>query len=192
MSIAPPPFTLRQLQYVVAIADALNFRKAAQACSVSQPSLSAQLAELEAAVGLRLFERDRRGVLPTVAGQVFVERARRLLVDAAELVTLSRGLTDPLSGVLRLGIIPTISPYLLPAVTPALRRAYPRLVPRWSEDKTSALLSALEAGTLDAVVLALEAELGEVEREVLAVDPFVLATRKDDPLGARRGPAARA
>jgi LysR family hydrogen peroxide-inducible transcriptional activator len=191
MNLAPHPFTLRQLQYVVAVADTLSFRKAAEQCHVSQPSLSAQLAQVEEAVGLRLFERDRRRVLPTVAGLAFLERARALLVDVDDLVEVTRRLGDPLTGPLRLGIIPTISPYLLPSVTPALRKAFPRLTAVWTEDKTGVLLEALERGTLDAVLLALEAELGDVEREVLAVDPFVLATRKDDPLGQRAGPVER-
>src|SRR5262245_57034486 len=119
--LAPHPFSLRQLQYAVAVADSLSFRKAAERCHVSQPSLSAQLAQLEDALGVRLFERDRRGVLATAAGQELVERARRALVAADDLVAAARRAGDPLAGTLRIGVIPTISPYLLPAATPALR-----------------------------------------------------------------------
>jgi LysR family hydrogen peroxide-inducible transcriptional activator len=190
MKLAPHPFTLRQLQYVVAVADALSFRKAAEACRVAQPSLSAQLAQVEAALGVRLFERDRRRVLVTSAGRAFVERARRLLVDADDLVDEARRASDPLAGTLRLGVIPTISPYLLPAVAPALRAAFPALTLVWVEDKTSVLARSLEAGQLDGALLALEAELGEVEHEVIAKDPFVLATPLGHPLGKRRSPAA--
>jgi LysR family hydrogen peroxide-inducible transcriptional activator len=191
-SLAPHPFSLRQLQYAVAVAESLSFRKAAEACHVSQPSLSAQLAQLEATLGVRLFERDRRRVLVTAAGKEVVERARRVLREADELVTAARLVGDPLAGTLRIGVIPTISPYLLPSATPALRSAYPRLATVWVEDKTETLIHSLDAGTLDAALLALEAEIGDVEHEVLANDPFVLATRPDDPLGTKRAPAKAA
>ncbi len=189
MNLAPHPFTLRQLQYVVAVADALSFRRAAERCHVSQPSLSAQLAQLEEVLGVRLFERDRRRVLLTTAGKELVERARRLLVDADALVEAARRASDPLSGTLRLGVIPTVSPYLLPAVTPALRKGYPRLAVLWVEDKTEVLVRELERGALDSAIVALEAELGEVESEVIAEDPFVLVTPRDHPLGASKDAA---
>jgi LysR family hydrogen peroxide-inducible transcriptional activator len=188
----PHPFSLRQLQYAVAVAEALSFRKAAELCRVSQPSLSAQLARLEQALGVRLFERDRRRVLATAAGREVIDRARRVLLDADDLVAAAKRAGDPLAGTLRIGVIPTISPYLLPSVTPVLRRAYPRLATVWVEDKTEALVRSLEAGALDAALLALEADIGDVEREVIADDPFVLATRPDDPLGAKTTPAKAA
>src|SRR3954447_23757571 len=112
MSIGPHPFTLRQLQYAVAVAELLSFRKAAARCGVSQPSLSAQLAQLEGALGVRLFERDARHVLLTAAGADLVARARRLLTEADDLVGAGKRLGDPLTGTLRIGVIPTISPYL--------------------------------------------------------------------------------
>lgn len=184
-AIAPHPFTLRQLQYVVAVAESLSFRKAAERCRVAQPSLSAQLAQLEEAIGVQLFERDRRRVLLTSAGKDFIERAQRLLVDADDLLAASKRASDPFSGTLRVGVIPTISPYLLPSVTPALRAAYPRLTTLWVEDKTEVLMRNLDAGSLDAALLALEADLGEVDSEVVSIDPFVLAARPDDPLMKR-------
>lgn len=190
MNLSPHPFTLRQLQYVVAVADALSFRKAAERCHVSQPSLSAQLAQLEEVLGVPLFERDRRRVLLTAAGKDLVERARRLLVEADEFIEAARRAGDPLSGTLRLGIIPTVSPYLLPVVSPALRKAYPRLTVLWREDKTELLGRDLERGALDAALVALEAELGDVESEVLAEDPFVLVTPRDHPLGAKKAEAS--
>ncbi|MDY7232770.1 LysR substrate-binding domain-containing protein [Hyalangium rubrum] len=192
MSFSPHPFTLRQLQYVVAVADALSFRKAAERCHVSQPSLSAQLAQLEGVLGARLFERDRRRVLLTSAGKELVERARRLLVEADELVEAARRAGDPLSGTLRVGVIPTVSPYLLPTVTPALRKSYPRLKVLWLEDKTEVLTRELERGALDAALVALEADIGDVESEVIAEDPFVLVVPKDHPLGARKDEASPA
>src|SRR5215475_6010378 len=96
-SLAPHPFSLRQLQYVVAVAESLSFRKAAEACHVSQPSLSAQLAQLEQVLGVRLFERDRRRVLVTPAGKDLLERARRVLLGADDLVAAARLAGDPLS-----------------------------------------------------------------------------------------------
>ena len=191
-SLAPHPFSLRQLQYAVAVAESLSFRKAAAACHVSQPSLSAQLAQLEAALGVRLFERDRRRVLVTAAGKQLVERARRLLLEADDLVASARRAGDPLAGTLRIGVIPTVSPYLLPSATPALRSSYPQLTTVWVEEKTETLVRSLDAGILDAALLALEAEIGDVEHEVVAADPFVLATRPDDPLGAKSTPAKAA
>jgi LysR family transcriptional regulator, hydrogen peroxide-inducible genes activator len=185
--LAPHVFTLRQLQYAVAVAESLSFRKAAVRCGVSQPSLSAQVAQLEHVLGVRLFERDRRRVLPTPASQALIERARRVLLDADDLGMAARGATDPLAGSLRIGVIPTISPYLLPRVTPALKKAYPRLSAIWVEHKTDALVAALDAGELDAALVALESEVGDLEHAVIARDPFVLATRKDDPLGSKRG-----
>lgn len=190
MSYAPHPFSLRQLQYVVAVAETLSFRRAAERCRVSQPALSAQLGQLEEALGVLLFERDRRRVLVTSAGKELVRRARVVLRAADDLMESARSMSDPLSGTLRIGIIPTISPYLLPSVAPALRAGYPRLTLFWVEDKTELLVQSLESGTLDAAVVALEAELGNVEWEVLAEDRFVLATSAGDPLGEKRGPAS--
>jgi LysR family hydrogen peroxide-inducible transcriptional activator len=191
MNYTPHPFSLRQLQYVVAVADNLSFRRAAEDCHVSQPSLSAQLAQLEDALGVRLFERDRRRVLLTPAGALLVERARRLLVDADHLVDAAKRAGDALAGTLNVGVIPTIAPYLLPSVTPAVRAKYPSLMLLWTEDKTEVLVRSLEEGTLDAAVVALEAKLGNnVERELIARDPFVLVTAADHPLGAKHKPLA--
>ena len=183
MRQAPHPFTLRQLQYAVAVAETRHFRKAAEACAVSQPSLSAQLAELEDALGVRLFERDRRRVLVTAAGEELLARARRLLLEADDLVDAGRRAQDPFAGTLRVGVIPTISPYLLPAVAPSITRRFPRLSLHWTEDKTEVLRASLEEGRLDAALLALEAPIGEVEHEVIARDPFVLAAPRKHPLG---------
>jgi LysR family hydrogen peroxide-inducible transcriptional activator len=188
-SFAPHPLTLRQLQYAVAVADARSFRRAAELCHVSQPSLSAQLAQLEDALGARLFERERRPLILTPAGEQIVERARRLLVDTDDLVGAARQLKDPLSGSLRIGVIPTISPYLLPEIVPAIRRQHPELTALWVEDKTETLVSSLAEGKLDAALLALEAPLGTLDHQVIARDPFVLATPAGHPLAAARGPA---
>lgn len=189
MSLGPHPFTLRQLQYAVAVAESLSFRKAAERCHVSQPSLSAQLAQMEQALGVRLFERDRRRVLVTAAGRELIERARLILRETDDLENLAHRSRDPLSGTLRIGVIPTISSYLLPRLTAALRETYPRLTVLWVEDKTQILVRSLEGGMLDAALLALEANIGDVERGIIGPDPFVLATPVGHPLGAKASPA---
>src|SRR5262249_52711382 len=127
MDFAAPLFSLRQLQYAVAVADLLSFRKAAERCRVSQPSLSAQIALLEDALGARLFERDRRRVLVTSMGREWIEQARTVLHGAEDLADLARRSSDPFAGTLRIGVIPTIAPYLVPRIRRALRRAFPRL-----------------------------------------------------------------
>jgi LysR family hydrogen peroxide-inducible transcriptional activator len=187
---SPHAFTLRQLQYLVAIADTLSFRKAAEQCHVSQPSLSAQLAELESALGVRMFERDRRRVLLTSAGHDLLERARRILGEADSLRDAAMRVGDPLSASMRIGVIPTISPYLLPRISPVLRREFPRMKIHWVEEKTAVLITALNQGALDAVLLALEADIGKVEQTVIATDPFVLATPRNHSLGMKKAHAS--
>jgi LysR family hydrogen peroxide-inducible transcriptional activator len=186
MSSRPYPCTLRQLQYAVALAEALSFRKAAERCRVSQPSLSQQVAQLEAALGVRLFERDKhiRQVLVTAPGREFIERARLVLRETNDLVQLALRSSDPLSGTLHIGVIPTVSPYLLPRLTPALRGTYPRLRVSWVEEKTTVLVRKLETGALDAALLALQADIGDVERDVIAEDPFVLVAPRGHALAA--------
>jgi LysR family hydrogen peroxide-inducible transcriptional activator len=192
MTFAPLPVTLRQLQYLAAVADQRSFRRAAEACRVSQPSLSAQVAEAEGALGVRLFERDRRGVLPTRAGEALLDRIRRVLVEAGDLVEAARRNADPRAGTLRLGVLPTIGPYLLPAAVPLLRGALPRLAVRWEEDQTAALVRRVEAGQLDGAILAGEADLGGLDLVRLGEDPFLLAAPEDHPLARAAGPARAA
>jgi len=177
--------TLRQLEYAVAVAEHGNFHEAAAACAVSQPGLSVQLRELESQLGVRLFERDRRRVLITREGEVVVARARALLIATDELVEAARYLNRPLSGELRLGVIPTVAPYLLPEVLPAVRSAYPELRLLLHEDQTARLLGELGDGKLDLLLLALEAPLGEVETLPLFHDPFVVALPRGHRLAAK-------
>jgi LysR family hydrogen peroxide-inducible transcriptional activator len=190
MKLDAHAFSLRQLQYAVAVADALSFRRAADRCHVSQPALSAQLALLEGALGVRLFERDRRHVVLTPAGTLVVERARALLRDADDLIELAARTGDPLAGTLRFGVIPTLSPYLLPEIAPALRARFPRLSLLWSEDKTASLVTQLDRGDLDAALLAREAALGDVDGETIARDAFLLALPPRHPLASSRAPLA--
>jgi len=190
--MSPHPFTLRQLQYLIAVADKRSFRAAASACAVSQPALSAQIASLEDVLGVRLFDRDRRRVVPTSAAEPILRRARQLLLDADDLTSLSRNLGDPLAGTVRLGVIPTMSPYLLPRIVPVLHAKHPRLTILWTEDKTDPLVERVQAGTLDAALLALEARLPELERTVLGRDAFLLAAPHGHPAVRRRAPMSRA
>jgi LysR family hydrogen peroxide-inducible transcriptional activator len=189
MRLAPHPVSLRQFQYLVALADLRSFRQAAQACHVSQPSLSAQVAQVEDLLGVKLFERDRRRVLPTEAGAALVERARALLVQADAWFDAAERLDDPLSGTLKLGVIPSVGPYLLPEVTQALRTRFPRLSFLWREDKTTELARQLNAGELDGAVVAAVGEVKAFARGVIGQDAFVLATPLGHPLGAAAAPA---
>lgn len=188
MNLAPHPFTLRQLQYLVAVADLRSFRKAADACHVSQPALSAQVAQCESLLGVQLFERDQRRVDLTAAGEALLPRIRALLLASDDLIDGAQAFADPLAGPLRVGVIPTIAPYLLPDIAPALRDAFPKLALRWLEDKTPTLSERLAAGELDAAILALEAELGDVAHAVLGTDPFVLAAAPSHRLAQSKRP----
>ena len=192
VTYAPHPFTLRQLQYVVAVAEELSFRRAAARCNVSQPSLSTQLAQLEDALGARLFERANKRVLVTAAGKEVVERARAVLREADELVHAAKRASDPMAGTIRLGIIPTISPYLLPTVAPRLRAALPRLRFVWLEDKTDALVKRLADGQLDGAIVALGAKLGDVVEDVVATDPFFVVTLPDHAFAKKKAPVTEA
>ena len=189
MRFETPSVTLRQLQYAAAIEETGSFRRAAEVCHVAQPSLSAQVAQLEDALGVRLFERGARRVLVTEPGKEILARARRALVEVEDLVEAARRLADPLAGRLRVGVIPTVGPYLLPDVVPALRRAYPRLAIAWVEERTGVLVAEIARGALDAAVVALEANLGDLERAPIAQDPFVLATARGDALARDDAPA---
>jgi LysR family hydrogen peroxide-inducible transcriptional activator len=188
MAISPHAFTLRQLQYVVAVADRRNFRKASESCAVSPPSLSAQIAQLEELLGVQLFDRDPHRVRLTSAGEALVEQARRVLNAADALVDVTRRFVDPLAGTLRLGIIPTLGPYLLPTLAPALRVHFPQLTVHWFEDRTRALVARLGSGELEAAVVALEADLGDLERLPLGSDPFFLASPTGHALSQSTGP----
>jgi LysR family transcriptional regulator, hydrogen peroxide-inducible genes activator len=192
VNFTPHAFSLRQLQYVVAVADLLSFHRAADDCHVSQPSLSAQIAELERVLGIKIFERDPHRVALTAAGRDFVDSARAVLHTANALGETARRCIDPFTGTLRIGVIPTISPYWLPELTAALHKAYPHLTVIWVEDKTHVLVHALQSGAIDAALLALEAEIGDVEREVIAKDPFVLVAPAGNPLVEKRAPAKAA
>lgn len=178
--------TLRQLEYVLALAEHRNFRRAAEACYVTQPTLSVQLKALEESLGVLLFERDKRRVLPTAAGRELAGRAAEILRAVDDLVDAAAALEAPLSGELKLGVIPTIAPYLLPGALPRLRERYPELRLFVREDPTERLLEGLARGELDGLLLAREAPLGDIALLDLFHDPFLLAVSEGHPLARRR------
>lgn len=175
---------LRDLQYLVAVADHRHFGKAADACYVSQPTLSTQLKKLEAELGVELVERAPRQVMLTAAGEQVVGHARTILGEADAIRGLARQAQDPRSGTLRLGAFPTIAPYLLPHVVPRLRRALPELELLLVEEKTPGLLDQLRSGRLDAAVLALPVDDDTLRTEALFREDFLLAVPADHPLAA--------
>lgn len=167
--------TLRQLEYAVAVARHRRFGRAAEACHATQPALSAGIAQLEAALGVRLFERGRGGARPTAAGEALLARAQAVLAAVDELRDAARVGGTPFSAPLRLGVIPTAAPFVLPRAVPSLRAHHPTLRLVLREDRTAVVVRAVEEGHLDAAIVALESDLGSCETEPLYRDPFVLA-----------------
>ncbi len=183
--------SLRQLGYLVALAQHLNFTRAAAARFVTQSTLSAGLKELEATLGASLVERDRQSVTMTPLGLEVVARARRLLAAAEDLAALAAASAEPMTGELRLGAIPTIAPFLLPRILPGLRAKYPKLKLLLREDVSASLLQRLASAQLDFALLALPYDTGEVLVRELFDDEFWLVGRGDDPaLKSRRATVA--
>jgi LysR family hydrogen peroxide-inducible transcriptional activator len=178
--------TLRQLEYAVAVADHLHFGRAAEACHVSQPALSAQLLQLEEQLGVDLFERSRRGVLMTPEGERLIPLARAALRAADEVLDAAQAAKDPFAGVMRLGVIPTVSPYLLPYALPPLREKFPQLKLLLVEEMTHLLLERLRSGRLDVAVLALPTPGDDLTSRPLYEEHFTLALRKDHPMAKQK------
>jgi LysR family hydrogen peroxide-inducible transcriptional activator len=167
--------TLKQLQYLVALNDAGHFGRAAEACFVSQSTLSAGLRELETLIGVTLVERTRRVVRFTPLGQQIAAKARKVLREAEELADMARAAGKPLCGELRMGVIPTIAPFLLPGLLPRLRADYPELKLYLREETSQAACDNLQRGQLDCVLLALPFACGEVEAAALFDDRLFVA-----------------
>ncbi len=172
--------TLKQLQYLVALKDHGHFGRAAEACFVTQSTLSAGLRELESLIGITLVERTRRVVRFTPLGLRIAEKAQRVLREAEELSDLARAAGKPLSGDLRMGVIPTIAPFLLPRILPRLREAWPDLKLYLREETTSAACDSLHRGHVDCVLLALPYHCGDVESVDLFLDKLFVAFPGDD------------
>jgi LysR family hydrogen peroxide-inducible transcriptional activator len=167
--------TLKQLQYLVALEDHGHFGRAADACAVTQSTLSAGVKELESLIGVTLVERTRRVVRFTPSGRGIAAKARRVLREAEELTDLARAAGKPLSGELRMGVIPTIAPFLLPTLLPRLRRDWPDLRLYLREETSQAACDALQRGRLDCVLLALPYACGDVEAVPLFDDRLFVA-----------------
>lgn len=178
--------SFRQLEYLVAVDDHGTFSSGARACGVTQPALSTQIRKLEEVLGVDLLERRPAGVIPTEAGVRVIEAARRVLEDVESVVATAQMMQDPLGGTIRMGVIPTVAPYLLPEITPRLRGRFPELRLLLREERTEDLVALVESGELDVALLALESELGELATLPLFDDPFYLAVSHDHRLARRK------
>jgi LysR family transcriptional regulator, hydrogen peroxide-inducible genes activator len=167
--------TLKQLQYLVALADHGHFGRAAEACFVTQSTLSAGIKELESLMGVTLVERTRRVVRFAPLGERVAAKARKILRDAEDLADMVRAAGKPLAGELRMGVIPTIAPFLLPALLPRLRAQWPDLKLYLREETSQAACDSLQRGQLDCVLLALPYACGEVDQAELFEDRFLVA-----------------
>lgn len=170
--------TVKQLRYFIALEKYAHFGKAAEACFVSQSAFSVAIRELESTLGTQLFDRTNKKVSITAMGQEIVVQARLVVRDLEALVDMAWVSSEPLSGKLRLGVIPTISPFLLPKILPQLRSHFPRLQLFLQEDTTQRVYEKLMSGELDLILIAFPYELRNVEKMTLFKDPFLLAYKK--------------
>src|SRR5699024_10234040 len=177
---------LRELQYLVALAEHRHFGRAAQSCVVSQSTLSTQIRKLEDELGVNLIERTPRQALLTEIGHDIARRARTVLDEVEQIRSVARRSSDPESGTLRLGIFPTLGPYLLPHVVPMLHERFPRLELLLVEEKTEEVLNRLRSGKLDAGIVALPVHDDHLQAEFLFEEPFLLAVPQNHPLAARK------
>lgn len=174
--------TLRQLEYVVAVAEQRHFGRAARACAVSQPALSKQIQEVERLLGAALFERTRPHIRWTPLGEEIVARARKILLDVQDIMHVSEHLRDPFVGRVTLGVIPTLSPYILPLLWKYVQEHHPELEIVLQEEKTDTLVESLSSGHLDLALVALPIQHKGLHVLSLFDDPFVLAVPKRHPL----------
>ncbi len=179
MTIYQP--TLKQLQYLVSLHEHGHFGRAAEACYVSQSTLSAGLRDLEVLLDVTLVERTKRAVRFTPLGNAVVEKAHRILREVEELSDLVQSSGQPLTGEVRMSVIPTIAPFLLPRMLPRLRRERPNLKLFLREEPSAAAMESLHHGRADCVLLALPYPTGEIEKETIELDAFYVAFPKDDP-----------
>jgi len=177
---------LRDLEYLVALAETRHFGRAAERCHVSQPTLSAQLRKLEGYLGVALVERRPRRVTLTPAGEAVIERARRMLQDADDIRSLARARQDPLSGPLKVGLIPTLGPYLLPRVAPKIAKALPKLALLLHEYQTAPLIERTLGGELDLAILALPADTKGLVTRPLFAESFLVAMPEGHRLAAKK------
>jgi LysR family transcriptional regulator, hydrogen peroxide-inducible genes activator len=176
---------LRDLNYVVAVADLGHFGRAAAACNVSQPTLSGQILKLEERLGVQIFERDGKRVRVTAAGATLIEHARRTVSAAEDLMAAARASRDPLEGAIRLGVIATVGPYLAPYLLPAAAKRLPKAPIMLVEDLTDHLLPQLQEGRLDAAIIATEPPSERIDALDLYDEPFWLIVGVGHPLAGR-------
>ncbi|THD42972.1 MAG: LysR family transcriptional regulator [Bradyrhizobium sp.] len=182
---------LRDLAYVVAVADHGHFGRAALACNVSQPTLSGQILKLEAELGVRIFEREGRSVSVAARAAPIVEQARRAVAAIADVAAAARGARDPMAGPLRIGVIPTIGPYLLPYALPAVIRDLPQAPVTVVEDLTDRLLALTLERKIDAALIATDPGDRKLDCIALYEEPFLLVVAPDHPLAGRASVAPR-
>lgn len=173
---------LRDLRYIATIAETRNFSEAAKMCHVSQPTLSAQVKKLEDYLGVTLFERNNKSVLPTENGSEIIEAAKRVIAEADRIKELADASKNPYAGRFRLGAFPTLAPYYLPRILPFVHEIFPKLTLILVEEKTNELLKQLKAGQLDAALLALPIADDSLETTKIYEDPFFLAVADDHPM----------
>lgn len=186
MTIDVTAVSLTELRYAVAAADHLHFGKAARACHVTQPTLSAQIQKLERTLGVQIFERTSKSVRLTSVGRILVDEARNVLASTQRLAELASSERAPLSGPLALGVIPTLAPYLLPWLVPPLTAAFPRLALAFREQKTSECLEDLAHHRLDAAILALPAAGTGLTSQPLFDEPFWYLVPKAHALARKK------
>ncbi|WP_270933105.1 LysR substrate-binding domain-containing protein [Falsiroseomonas oryzae] len=180
---------LRDLRYLLAVAEHGHFGRAAEACGISQPTLSVQLRKLEELLGVVLFERGSKTVTPTAACERLIGHVRTAVAEADTILGLARSLRDPLAGRFRLGIIPTLAPYLLPLVFAPLREAFAALEVEPWEDQTAVLLERLRTHDLDAALLATDVDGPDLASRPLFAEPFLAALPPEHPLAERQAVA---
>jgi LysR family hydrogen peroxide-inducible transcriptional activator len=179
--MTPEP-TVRQLRHFLSLAEHCHFSRAAEACLITQSSLSASIREMEIVLGAELFERTKRSVMLTPLGRDMIDVARDVLLRLDDLTDLVQSASGPLRGDLRLGVIPTIGPFLLPRALPGLRKAWPDLRLYLREDQTAPLLRQLGEGALDLVLLALPWKTGKFDSLAFAEDPLLAVFPRGHPL----------
>ncbi|QMV18102.1 LysR family transcriptional regulator [Granulicella sp. 5B5] len=177
---------LQELRYLVAVAQHRHFGRAAEACNVSQPTLSSQIRKLERELGVTLLERTNKRVDMTPAGTQILAHAQRTLTEAAQIEAVARAARDPLVGALKLGVIPTLAPYLMPLILRPLKAAYPGLTIELWEDQTRSLIEGLRNHRLDAALLATEADSPEITEIALFDEPLLAALPLDHPQASRK------
>ena len=174
--------TLKQLRYLLALSETGHFGKAAQSCFVSQPAFSVAIKELENLLNVQLVDRTNKSVTITSIGQRIIQQARLCIQDAEGLVEIARDYQSPLSGILKMGVIPTIAPFLLPRILPEIRKNFPKLELYFKEDQSEKIYHQLMSGQLDILLMALPYKLKNTEQLVLFEDKFMLASQKNSAL----------